>query len=108
MSATLWKTGLSQFKVYIEVETMTHFYVCDNCQRIIFIWSDDVKEEFFDILQMLRIHNGLRKWNEKNVYDKHLREINPIGINKPCINITKSELLFVSYRMAPKWDKDDI
>ena len=29
-----------------------------------------------------------------NVYDKHLREINPIGINKPCINIAKSELLF--------------
>ena len=57
---------------------------------------------------MLRIYTGLRKWNKKDVYKKHLREINPIGINKPCMNITKSELLSVSYRMAPKWDKYDI
>ena len=26
------KLALSQFKVYIEVETMTHCYVCNNCQ----------------------------------------------------------------------------
>ena len=31
------KLALSQFKVYIEVETMTHCYVCDNCQNSIFI-----------------------------------------------------------------------
>ena len=37
------KLALSQFKVYIEVETMTHCYVCDNCQKSIFIRSDNVK-----------------------------------------------------------------
>ena len=57
---------------------------------------------------MLRIHTGLRKWNKNNLYDNHLREINPIGIDKPCINIAKSELLFEKYRMALKRDKDAI
>ena len=41
------KLTLSQFKVYIEVETMTHFYVFDNCQMSIFIQSANVKEGFF-------------------------------------------------------------
>ena len=40
------KLALSQFKVYIEVETMTHCYVCDNCQMRIFIQSANVKEVF--------------------------------------------------------------
>ena len=31
------KLTLSQFKVYVEVETMTHCYVCDNCQNSICI-----------------------------------------------------------------------
>ena len=57
---------------------------------------------------MLRIHTGLQKRNKNNVYDKHIREINPIGINEPCINIEKSELLFEKYRMALKLDKDVI
>ena len=55
---------------------------------------------------MLRIHNGLRKWNKKNVYDKNLREINPIGIYDTCIKIAKSELLFKKYGMGRKRDKD--
>ena len=57
---------------------------------------------------MLRIHTGLRKWNKNNVYDIHLREINPIGIDQPCIKIAKSELLFEKYRMSLKRDKDAI
>ena len=57
---------------------------------------------------MLRIHTGLRKWNKTNLYDKHLRKINPIGIDKPCIIIAKSELLFEKYRMTLKRDKDAI
>ena len=87
---------------------MTHCYVCDNCQKSIFIRSAKVNEGVFCILQMLRIHTSLRKWNKNNVYDKHLREINPIGIDKPCINIEKSELLFEKYRMVLKRDKDAI
>ena len=62
----------------------------------------------FCILQMLRIHTGLRKWNKNNVYDIHLRENNPIGIDQPCIKIANSELLFEEYRMALKPDKDAI
>ena len=54
---------------------------------------------------MLRIHTALRKWNQNNVYDIHLRDNNPIGIDQPCINIAKSELLFEKYRMALKRDK---
>ena len=50
----------------------------------------------------------MQKWNKNNVYDKHLREINTIGIDKPCIKIAKSELLFEKYRMAIKRDKDAI
>ena len=57
------KLDLSQFKVYIEVEKTTHCYVCDNCQMSIFIQSSNVKEGFFCILQMLRIHYGLQKCN---------------------------------------------
>ena len=41
------KLALSQFKVYIEVETMTHCYVCDNCLKSIFIRSANVKKVFF-------------------------------------------------------------
>ena len=37
---------LSQLKLYIEVETMTHCYVCDNFQKSIFIRSAKVKEGF--------------------------------------------------------------
>ena len=69
------KLALSQFKVYIDVETMTHCYVCNNFQKRIFIQSDNVKEYFFCVLQMLRIHTGLRKWNKTNVYDIHLRKL---------------------------------
>ena len=102
------KLALSQFKVYIEVETMTHCYVCDNCQMSIFIQSANVKEGFFCILQMLRIHTGLRKWNKKNRYHILLRDNNPIRINQPCINIANSEVLFEKYRMSLKRDKDAI
>ena len=41
------KMALSQFKVYIEVLKMTHFYVCDNFKMSIFIPSSNVKEGFF-------------------------------------------------------------
>ena len=40
------KLDLSQLKVYIEVETMNHFYVCNNCKMSIFIQSANVKEGF--------------------------------------------------------------
>ena len=57
---------------------------------------------------MLRIHTGLRKLSKTNVYDLHLKKKNPLDIDKPCINIANSELLFEQYRMALKRDKYDI
>ena len=84
------KLNFSQFKVYIEVEKMTHCYVCDNCKMSIFIQSSNVKEVFFCILQMLRIHTGLRNWNKENRYHIFLCDNNPIGINQPCIKITNN------------------
>ena len=102
------KMDFSQFKVYIEVEKMNQCYVCNNCNMIIFIKSSNNKEGFLCILQMLRINTGLWNWNKKNGYHIHLRDNNQIGIDKPCINIAKSELLFVKYRMALNRDKDAI
>ena len=41
------KLDLSQFKVYIETETMTHYSVCCNFQKTVIIRSAEVKERFF-------------------------------------------------------------
>ena len=68
------KLALSQFKVYIETETMTYCFVCCNFQNTIIIRSAGVKERFFCVLRMLRIHTGLRKLSKKNVYYLHLKE----------------------------------
>ena len=62
----LEKMALSQFKVYIEAGKMTQFCVCNHCNMSIFIQSSNDKEVFFCILQMLRIHTGLRKRNKKD------------------------------------------
>ena len=48
------KIALSSFKVYIEVETMTHCYVCDNFQNSIFIRSAKVKEGLFIYLTNIK------------------------------------------------------
>ena len=37
-----------------------------------------------------------------------LRDKNTVGINRPCIKITKNEVLFEKYIMALKRDKDAI
>ena len=41
------KMDLSLFKVYIEVEKMTQFYVCNNCNTSIFIQSYNDKKGFW-------------------------------------------------------------
>ena len=68
------KLALSQFKVYIETETMNHCFVCFNFQKTILIRYYEGKERVFCILHMLRIHTGLRKLSKKNVYDLHLKQ----------------------------------
>ena len=72
------KMVLSQFKVYIEAEKMTQCFLCDNCNMSIFIPSSNVKEGVFCILKMLRIHNGLRKWNKKNRFHMLLPDKNTL------------------------------
>ena len=41
------KLALSKLKVYIEVETMTHCYVCNNSQMSVFVQYANVKEGGF-------------------------------------------------------------
>ena len=87
---------------------MTQCFVCNNFNMSIFIQSSNVKEGVFCILQMLRIHTGLQKWNKKDQFRIFLRYKNPLGIKQQCIMIAKNEELFEIYRMALKRDKDAI
>ena len=87
---------------------MTQCFVCDNCNMSIFIQSSTVKEGIFCILQMLRIHTGLQKWNKKDRFHMILREKNPVWINRPCIMFAKNEVLFEKYRLALKRDEHAI
>ena len=71
----------------------------------IFIPYSNVKEGVFCILQMLKIHTGLRKFTKEYRFHIILKKINPRGINRPCQNIAKDEMLFEKYRIALKRDK---
>ena len=68
------KLDLPQLKLYIETETMTQCFVCCNFRNNILIRYAEVKDEFFCILQMLRIHTGLKKLSKTNVYELHLKK----------------------------------
>ena len=74
----------------------------------IFIPSYNVKEGVFCILQMLRIHTGLRKCTNKDRFNIILNNINPLGIDQPCLTIANNELMFEKYRIALKRDKYEI
>ena len=87
---------------------MTQCIVCNNCNMSIFIPSYNVKEGVFCILQMLRIHPGLRKWTKKDRFHIILKNINPLGIDQPCLTIVNNEVLFEKYRIALKRGKDAI
>ena len=60
------------------------------------------------ILQMLRIHTGLLKWNKKDQFHNILCDKNPLGIKQPCIMIAKNEVFFEQYRISINQDKDAI
>ena len=74
----------------------------------IFIPSSNVKEGVFCILQMLRIHTGLRKWTKKYQFHIIHKNMNPLVIDQPCLTIANNEVLFEIYRIALKRDKDAI
>ena len=77
---------------------MTQCYVCNNCKMSIFNQSSNVKEVFFCILQMLRIHTGLQKWNTKDLYYILLCDKNLMGMDQLCINTANSEVLSEKYK----------
>ena len=83
-------------------------YCVQQLNISIFIPFSNVKEAFFCILQMLRIHTGLRKWNKNDRFDIILNDMNPLGIKQLCIMIAKNEVLFKQYRIDLKRDKDAI
>ena len=87
---------------------MTQCFVWRNCKKTILIRAAEVKETFFCILHMLKIHTSLRKWSKTNVFNIYLLKMNPFDIRVPCIKIANSELLFEPYRMALNQDKYDI
>ena len=97
------KLALLQFQVYIETETMTHFFVCCDFQKTILIRSSEGKKNC--ILHMLRIHTGFLKLSKKYIYYLHLKTINPFEIGKPCIIIAGREMIFEQYIIALKRDK---
>ena len=57
---------------------------------------------------MLRIHTGLRKQKKKYRFHITLKNMNPLGIDQPCLMIANNEVLFEIYRIALKRDKDAI
>ena len=82
--------------------------VCKHCNMSIFVPSSNVKEGVFCILQMLRIHTGLRKCNKNDRFNIILSDMNPLGIKQPCIMMAKNEVLFEQYIISLKRDKDVI
>ena len=84
---------------------MTQNIVCNNCNMSIFIPYYNVKEGVFCILQMLRIHTGLRNWNKNDQFHIIFSDKNPLGIKQPCIMIARNEVLFEKYIIALKRDK---
>ena len=99
------KWHFHKFKVYIEAEITTQCIVCNNCNMSIFIPSSNVKEGVLCIIQMLRINNGLRKCTKRDQFHIILRDMNPLGIDQPCLTIANNEVLFEKYIVALKRDK---
>ena len=57
---------------------------------------------------MLKIHIGLRRLTKNDRFHILLKKMNPLGIDRPCLEIANNELLFEIYRIALKRDKDAI
>ena len=73
------KLALSLFKVYIEVEKWL-IVMCAIIVKWAFSFNLLILKRFFCILQMLRIHTGLREWNKKDRHHILIRENNPMGL----------------------------
>ena len=105
MSATFWENGIVTIQGIYWSLKMTQCIVWNNCNMSIFIPSSNVKEGGFCILQILRIHTSLRKWNKNDRFTIILSDMNPLWIKQPCLTIAKNEVLFEKYRIALKREK---
>ena len=94
------RLALLQLQLYNEAQTMVQFFLCCNFKNTILIRAASGKDKVFCILHMLMIHDGLRKFGKKNVFNLHLKKTNPFGIHKTCIKIERSKLSFEEYIMA--------
>ena len=65
----------------------------------ILVRAAEGKEKVFCILHMLMIYTGLQKWSKIHVFDLHILKTSSFDTHKPCIKISKSELLFEQYIM---------
>ena len=98
------KLVLSKLQLYIEAQTTTQCFVCRNCKNTILVRPAEDKE-----LLMYSTHvkdtYWFVNWSKRNVFDIHLKRMNPFAISVPCIKIANSELLFEQYILALNQDK---
>ena len=50
----------------------------------------------------------MQRWTKMDRFHIILRDMNPLGIQQPCLTIANNEVLFEKYRIALKRDKDAI
>ena len=50
----------------------------------------------------------MQKWTKMDRFHIILRDMNPLGIQQPCLTIAKNEVFFEKYRIALKRDKYSI
>jgi hypothetical protein len=58
-----------------------------------------IGEQVLCFTHLLHLHTGVRKWSRKNVYDQHLKTMNPL-IHERCSAMNNSQALFEQYGIA--------
>ena len=90
--------ALSQFQFYKNSESINCF-VCKNCNLTFRMSNASIPEQALCFTHLLHLHTGVRKWSRKNVYDQHLKAMNPL-IHERCSAMNNSQALFEQYRIA--------
>jgi hypothetical protein len=99
--------ALEQFQFYIDTKSMEHCFVCKNCKKTFRVSCGAGMEHVFCFSHILNLHTGIRKWHRNDIYDRHLKAMNPL-IHEPCSEIVSSQILFEQYRVALNRDTWDI
>ena len=83
----LEKIAFSQFRFYIEAQTMNQCFCALITKRLFSFKLLKAKKSIFCILHMLSIHTGLRTWSGLNVYELNLfKKINLISVYHALIS----------------------